>query len=739
MTFDRLLAKSTSDPARPREAETLRGHTALVMASATSLLEERGRASLAAAGLVSSDITRLKAIVRLAAFLHDLGKCSDHFQSMVRGTRQAPQLVRHEALGLWLCWPGRILSSWLRGAVETDFDYLISLVAAAGHHRKFPSHAIASDEVGAGNRLVLLTSHEDFVSTLRTAGFNLGLGTPPEIADDIVLEVSRRSDPRQQLDEFESEWNDAVSADGSLARLVAVCKALVIPADVAGSALPKGGEQPSWINIELRRRPTPERLRGLVTHNLSGAPLRPFQTATAESTAPLTLLRAGCGTGKTGAAYLWAAQHVGRQLWVTYPTTGTTTEGFRDYIFGADVAGRLEHSRAEVDIEIFGLHDAANGLRERDRLDAIRAWGSEVVTCTVDTVLGLIQNQRKGLYAWPGLAQSALVFDEIHAYDSRLFGSLLRFLEALPGLPVLLMTASLPARRLEQLRELALRIHRRPLAEIPGPADLETLPRYVRLPAEDPLKEVEHCLTAGGKVLWVSNTVKRCRAVAEKTPGTSPIIYHSRFRYIDRVRRHGAVIDAFRRAGAAFASTTQVAEISLDLSADLLITDLAPIPALIQRLGRLNRRATPDAPIPPRPFVVLPFRGLPYDDRELEVAAEWLSNLRDGPLSQRDLVRGWADEDQDEEGTIWSRWLDGGFQTEPDAVRDASPGLTVLLETDSEAVRTGTLDATAAALPMPPPPSSVDWRNWSQVEFLPVAPAAQIDYDPLQGARWAKH
>ena len=31
-----------------------------------------------------------------------------------------------------------------------------------------------------------------------------------------------------------------------------------------------------------------------------------------------------------------------------------------------------------------------------------------------------------------------------------------------------------------------------------------------------------------------------------------------------------------------FAATTQVAEMSLDLSADLLVTDLAPIPALIQ-------------------------------------------------------------------------------------------------------------------------------------------------------------
>src|SRR5699024_9311777 len=89
-------------------------------------------------------------------------------------------------------------------------------------------------------------------------------------------------------------------------------------------------------------------------------------------------------------------------------------------------------------------------------------------------------------------------------------------------------------------------------------------------------------------------------------------LYHSRFKYVDRVQRHGDVIDAFRAPGSTLASTTQVAEMSLDLSADLLVTDLAPVPALIQRLGRLNRRARPGDP--PRSFIVLPYGAMdrPY-------------------------------------------------------------------------------------------------------------------------------
>src|SRR5439155_18622627 len=111
------------------------------------------------------------------------------------------------------------------------------------------------------------------------------------------------------------------------------------------------------------------------------------------------------------------------------------------------------------------------------RLDALRAWKTPVVACSVDTVLGLVQNNRRGLFGWPALAQAAFVFDEIHAYDDRLFGALLRFLRDLPGLPVLLMTASLPTARLTALQQCVAERGVQ-LSIIEGPADLEGRLRY---------------------------------------------------------------------------------------------------------------------------------------------------------------------------------------------------------------------------------------------------------------------
>ncbi|MGH6636536.1 MAG: CRISPR-associated helicase Cas3' [Gammaproteobacteria bacterium] len=357
-------------------------------------------------------------------------------------------------------------------------------------------------------------------------------------------------------------------------------------------------------------------------------------------------------------------------------------------------------------------------------------------------MLGLTQNHRRGLYAWPALVNGAFVFDEIHAYDDRLFAALLRFLHSCRGLPCLLMTASLP-----QARRLAIEKVLRGLGEsleiVIGPIDLEGMPRYRRLLEDDPWSVVVQGLKRKEKVLWVVNTVDRALAVADdaEARGIIPLVYHSRFRYEDRVRQHGRVITAFRNGEPVLAISTQVAEMSLDLSADLLVTDLAPISALIQRLGRLNRRSTPDEPIAPKPFLVIePDTEAPYKDPDHPTpfvgARNWLKQLGTVPLSQTDLAQRWADLDQGRGlEPLESAWLDGGFETTPRHLRESSPGLYVLLEQDARVVETSKLDPVRVTIPINPPKGK-EWQMWRQVAFARVAPADCITYDPTRGARW---
>jgi CRISPR-associated endonuclease/helicase Cas3 len=99
------------------------------------------------------------------------------------------------------------------------------------------------------------------------------------------------------------------------------------------------------------------------------------------------------------------------------------------------------------------------------------------------------------------------------------------------------------------------------------------------------------------KVLVVCNTVKRAQEVfgtlEEEFPDVKMMLIHSRFRRKDRADKEKKLKDEFNNMRqACIVVATQVVEVSLDISFDRMITDAAPLDALIQRFGRINRRRT---------------------------------------------------------------------------------------------------------------------------------------------------
>jgi CRISPR-associated endonuclease/helicase Cas3 len=490
MPIDRLLAKSQKKDELWHDSMALPVHLADVYASAVQVLDATGDDQLRALGLpVAPYRERFRRIVLLAAAVHDLGKANDHFQGMIRGLRDVranPQGIRHEWGTLLML---RSLREWLLLAVGgSELDFAIVEWAVAGHH---PAHHHASppkdNPDGSGPTIELLMGENDFRAALAWLGQTFGCGKPPITAnlprnlrgrDTAFEEITRWSRKSRQT------WDQVRKTPD--ARLVAAAKNALIAADVAGSALPKAKPNDpnrwAWIAESFAGKPEPGDLQAIVDHRLDGNTPRGFQTAVTSSKHRVTFAKAGCGTGKTLGAYMWAANnHPTRRLYFCYPTTGTATEGFKDYLFEPDgelggIGAKLFHSRRNVDFEIIlitGKDTASADVDAVARLESLEAWSTPIVACTVDTVLGLVQNNKRGLFGWPALAQSAFVFDEIHAYDDSLFGALLRFLKDVPGLPVLLMTASLPA-----VREAALRRVVGDLPTIRGPDDLEKRPRY---------------------------------------------------------------------------------------------------------------------------------------------------------------------------------------------------------------------------------------------------------------------
>ena len=114
--------------------------------------------------------------------------------------------------------------------------------------------------------------------------------------------------------------------------------------------------------------------------------------------------------------------------------------------------------------------------------------------------------------------------------------------------------------------------------------------------------------------------------------------YHSRFKLADRRTQHNSIISSFRTpSGPLLAMTTQVCEMSLDLDADVLITEHAPIAALIQRMGRCNRRGKPRGDELGEVYIYPPTDSLPYKPEEIKEAQPFVSALDGEVLSQADL------------------------------------------------------------------------------------------------------
>jgi CRISPR-associated endonuclease/helicase Cas3 len=760
----RLLAKHVDDLLKAAPpGTTLPEHLEWVTDSASRICVVVGAQALASAGLEGELWeARLRRVLTIAAAWHDLGKANDHFQAMIlraSGNKplglkidNKPQALRHEVVSALLITSQ---DTPLRAALWeplVERDPLVAwcaLAAVCGHHVKFPEGEELLVSGAYAQTLSVELEHPDFIAAVAQAARVCGV-QPPSLAGRWTRACAPgqgqpsalEGELRALRDDLDTRLKALFRGDRDARRFGALCKALVIGADVAGSALPFRGEDGSWVNEVLGETLTAADVEGVVAARLGDNKPLEFQERLRVGEGSLTLLRAGCGSGKTLGAYMWAARWaVGRKLFFCYPTTGTATEGFLDYMVSSGVESALLHSRARADVADVLVNDPRGAVASQRRHAAVRSligWGAKVSVCTVDTVAGLMAMNRTGLFMSPAIAQGAFVFDEIHDYDAQLFGLVLRFIDLFPHVPVLMMTASLTPARLAELER------RFPqLVKLEGPPDLEEFKRYrfvSQLQEEVPWERVEEVMARGGKVLCVSNTVNRAMARAEEARrrfGRGPVkVYHSRFRYEDRVRHHEGVIAAFRADGASFVSTTQVAEMSLDLDADLLITDLAPIPALIQRLGRLNRRA--EAATPAREAYCVRFKGHPYTAAgALEAAEQFWARAAGQDRSQRELRELFEALAPSEEvaAQVASQLLDGRAYAEPGKTRLEGATLSVILARDEARVAARREDAILCAVPIPIYKLKGKWASWKRLHgYLPVAPAGVVAYDAELGA-----
>ncbi|MFE2032803.1 type I-E CRISPR-associated protein Cse1/CasA [Streptomyces scopuliridis] len=272
-----------------------------------------------------------------------------------------------------------------------------------------------------------------------------------------------------------------------------------------------------------------------------------------------------------------------------------------------------------------GLH-AHQWLRGRKK-----ALLASFAVGTIDQVLFAGLKSRHLALRHLAVAGKVVIIDEVHAYDAYMNAYLDRVLEWLAAykVPVVLLSATLPAYR---RRELAAAYTGEggdapddvpddayPLitAAAPGAPVLTARPpaasgrrTEVTLERMDDdlsrlVERLERELRDGGCALVVRNTVDRVLEAAERLRehfGADAVtVTHSRFLAADRARKDTELRTRFgpggdRPAGAHIVVASQVVEQSLDIDFDLLVTDLAPVDLMLQRMGRLHRhpRRRPD-------------------------------------------------------------------------------------------------------------------------------------------------
>lgn len=655
----RILAKKVDKPdgqnAIPYSA-TLPGHTEQVLDVAITMNRVLADKYLRFIG-DDSLVDDFKKSFVLAAILHDIGKSNKLFQDMVTGrARDGKQPVRHELVSDWIlrkhAGVRRAVLSYLGLDDDADFSFdwrWVGLRAAIlGHHLKFPP----AETSMLAKPVPVPVDHPDFNALLRLLENVTGQNVP---SDSVPLLMSDyRTVNQEVVFHFEEAVEDAglsEDIDDPILKAVALLRIMLVAADSLGSFLTHSREE--W----------KEHVLPVIEDGISGIDMVPyfnqlrqyrlqqrgenpeismFQQRVADSSAMVTVVEAGCGAGKTLAACQWAARQYARNFFLAYPTTATATQGYMDYGLTVEEISRLLHSRSDVDLELLGTGEDDEG--DTSIPSAVERIQRPLVLCTVDTILGVIQNTRSSSILFPKLLNSVVVFDEVHAYDDRLFEHLLEFLRHV-RIPVLIMSASIQPERKERLKKV-LAERQVSVQWITGPSTYEQLKRYrIHVVENLPRQRLWKALRQGEKVLLVFNTVERAQKmyVALKQESEEMgipanwYLYHARYEYQDRVERQQEVVQAFRSSGACCAVTTQICEMSFDISADLLLSEIPDFAASIQRLGRLNRYAQQGTPVK-EAYFWLPESFQPYEQWQVTEAEKLLKTLTEGEISQADLA-----------------------------------------------------------------------------------------------------
>ncbi|HEY9259809.1 CRISPR-associated helicase Cas3' [Chitinophaga sp.] len=540
------------------------------------------------------------------AILHDIGKASGQFQNtLVKGFRRPPGFVyRHEIGSLF----------FISLTSEIERYAIIDMVVA--HHKSIYKDA------GEKGILDMIDTMDDCFER-HSVGFESWGSDALDILKHFGFDVKPVS-----LADAQRNFEEVVSYCEAKTYGYSPWKGLLMAADHLASAMDN-----EVFNIVDQLFIKPD----LSFYSREGE-LFPLSTIAGDDSRRHTLLTAPTGAGKTD----FLLKRCTGRVFYTLPFQASINAMYER------IKKDLEHTGAQVHL----LHASSALKLEGKKLEETilqRHIGASVKVLTPHQMASLVFGTKGFEVLIADIRSCDVILDEIHTYSATMQAIVLKIVEMLCaiGCRVHIGTATMPTILYNRLLQIMGGINSVYEEALPD-SILDTFDRHIVYKKCD-FAEVEdvigNAVKEKRKILIVSNRVIRSQELfnelCDKYPNVKKMLIHSRFKRGRRAELETMLKEVFNESeDACIVVATQVVEVSLDISFDLMITEAAPIDALIQRFGRINRKRNRETIGHYKPVYVLAppendKDALPYDIAVLRRSYEVLP---DGALlKERDL------------------------------------------------------------------------------------------------------
>jgi len=511
-------------------------------------------------------------IARKGAILHDIGKASSLFQDTLKKNFQRPHgfLFRHELASLFFI---SILNE------EEKYPVIDMIVA---HHK-----SIYKDAGGKG--ILDLDENEPEVFEKHIKGFDVWSKNALSILEYLKIETKPIS-----VDQAKESFHEVVDYCLSKKYGYSQWKGVLIAADHLASAM-SGYIKP----LERKLFVIPE----LSYYQSRKSELYPLSLISTDDTCKHTLVTAPTGAGKTD----FLIRRCTGRVFYTLPFQASINamyERIKGDLNNTDADVRLLHAASSIKLE--------NGTIEEKILQ--RHIGASVKVLTPHQMASLVFGTKGYEAMIADIKGCDIILDEIHTYSETTQAIVLKIVEILCniGCRVHIGTATMPSVLYDRLVEILGGADTIYEVKLPDEV-LDTFNRHMIHKADsmDSLSNViDEAIQQNQKILLVCNQVKRAQALfsdlSERYPHVAKMLVHSRFKRGMRSQLESDLRNIYNNSTeACLVVSTQVVEVSLDISFDLMVTECAPVDALIQRFGRINRKRSKETIGHYKPIYVL--------------------------------------------------------------------------------------------------------------------------------------